>query len=304
MFKKAILSLSIVLFICGCAGKHGTAPVKEKPLPGVKINVADETGHAYISSHRPVRIISTMPSNTEILFALGLKNRIVGVTEQCNYPPEARKIQKIGGTVLNKEKMIALNPDLIVMLGDAQKNDIEKLRDLRLPVFVINPQTLPELARSIRLIGIVTGAMKEADRLAGRMISDIYNISVSRKTKARPRIFVVLWDDPLITAGKGTFIDDLINLAGGVNIAADMKGKYPIMGFEALLEDDPDFLIIAGKSKDDIKKIKEKSRWKILNAVKNNRVLLIDSDIITRPSPRLVTALDLISNFIKKQEQK
>jgi len=288
MFKKISILIAVLFVIYGCGNKE----------------VKKNTGFTFTSMHRPVRIISTVPSNTEILFALGLGDRIVGVTSQCNYPPAAKKIQKIGGANLNAEKIIALNPDLVLMLGDAQMNDIERLRCFQLPVFVINPRDLNGLISSIRLIGKITGSQKEAEALAKKISDDMRRVSLLKRAAARPKVFVVLWDDPLITAGKGTFIDNLITAAGGKNIASGMKGKYPIMSLETLIEEDPDYLVIAGKSKDDIKKLKDRNAWKLLKAVKENKILLIDSDIITRPSPRLITALDLISGFIRHQEAK
>ncbi|MCX5749621.1 MAG: cobalamin-binding protein [Candidatus Saganbacteria bacterium] len=304
MKTKIISALLILSVFSGCGAKTVEKPQKILEKPFRSAVVIDESGEPYTAVHRPVRIISTMPSNTEILFALGLKDRIIGVTSQCNYPPEARKIKKIGGADLNIEQIISLNPDLIVMLGDAQKNDVERLRRMHLPVFVINPQTLPGLIYSINILGQATGNKKEARDLSKKMQNEIYKISTQNRSRVKPKVFVMLWHNPLITAGNGTFIDDLITLAGGVNIASQMGVKYPIMNFEELIEQDPDFLIIAGKAKDEITRLKTSPKWRIIKAVKENNMLLIDSDIITRPSPRLMTALDLITSFIQKREQK
>lgn len=264
------------------------------------ITVKDDSGYRFIAISKPKRIISTMPSNTEILFALGIGDRIVGVTDKCNYPSEVKKIKKIGGVNLNIEQILLLNPDLVVMLYDAQRVEAEQFRSYGLPVFAINPHTINQLMGSIRLIGKVTGTEQTAKKIVFDMAIKISKISSRHKKPPHPKMFVILWDNPLITAGEHTFIDDLIRLVGGINIGASAKGPYPLISFESVVAQDPDYIIISGKSSKDMDKILKSEKWNKVNAVKLKKVLLIDSDIITRPTPRLIHALDLISAFIYK----
>ncbi len=267
------------------------------------ITVTDESNTKFTILSKPKRIISTMPSNTEILFNLGLSKKIVGVTTYCNYPKEARNKKKIGSQSLNTEMIFALNPDIIIMLGDAQRNQIELLRKFGLPVFVINPHKLADVPSSIILLGKITGAKKEAEDLSVKMCAKIGEISKIQKSLIKPKVFVCLYTEPLLTAGRDTFIDDMINLSGGINIGADAQGTYPLINFEKIIESDPDYIIVSGKSKKEMDYFKTSSKWNGLKAIKENHIMLIDSDIITRPSPRLVEALDLINRFINPAEE-
>ena len=249
----------------------------------------------------PQRIISTMPSLTEMLFALDLGNRVVGVTNNCNYPPEAKKKEKIGGFFLNLEKVVSLKPDLIIMLEDAQKRDIEKFKNYGLPVYTINPRKVDEVMDSLIKLGEVTGKKRKAKilvadmkrRIAAIKQKDIEMMTVLR----RPRVLVVVGSNPLIVVGGGTFIDDIIKYAGGLNIAREAKAAYPQFSFEKLMQENPDYIIVPeGVIKS--AEIQEDSRWQRLAAVKNNRILFIDADILSRPGPRVVEAIEEIAKFI------
>jgi len=249
----------------------------------------------------PQRIISAMPSLTEMLFALDLGNRVVGVTNNCNYPPEAKKKEKIGGFFLNLEKVVSLKPDLIIMLEDAQKRDIEKFKNYGLPVYTINPRKVDEVMDSLIKLGEVTGKKRKAKilvadmkrRIAAIKQKDIEMMTVLR----RPRVLVVVGSNPLIVVGGGTFIDDIIKYAGGLNIAREAKAAYPQFSFEKLMQENPDYIIVPeGVIKS--AEIQEDSRWQRLAAVKNNRILFIDADILSRPGPRVVEAIEEIAKFI------
>jgi len=262
------------------------------------VTVVDESGSRFTAISAPRRIISTMPSNTEILFDLGLGDRIVGVTSRCDFPKAATKKRKIGDINLDLEEIISLNPDLVVMLGSAQKYQIEKMRSHSLPVFVIDPRNMDQLLGSIDLLGKITGTSKKAEATITDMKKRIKAATVTRNAASLPKVLVVLWANPLTTAGKGTFIDDIVSRSGAVNIGAGAGGQYPTISFETVLAQDPDFIIVAGKSYGDIRSITDDRKWDAVKAVKDKKILLIDSDIITRPSPRIVKAMELISKFI------
>lgn len=285
MVKRIFFSTLVVIAACSASFSF---PVK----------VVDESGSRFTAISAPRRIISTMPSNTEILFELGLGDRIVGVTSRCDFPKAAAKKKKIGDISLNLEEIISLNPDLMVMLGSAQKYQIEKMRSYSLPVFVIDPRNMDQLLGSIELLGKITGRSKKAEELTADMKKRIRAATVTRMSVPAPKVLVVLWANPLTTAGKGTFIDDIVTRSGAVNIGAGAGGQYPTISFETVLEQDPDFIIIAGKSYGDMRSITDDGKWSSVKAVKAKKILLIDSDIITRPSPRIVKATELISKFI------
>jgi iron complex transport system substrate-binding protein len=243
-----------------------------------------------------------MPSITETLYALGLSEEVVGVTQNCNYPPEAKLKEKIGRETVNLEKVISLKPDLILMLEDAQKKDIEKLKRFGLPIFTVNPHTVAEVLDSIAEIGRVTGATIEARRLVAGMKKRIDHVKEPRSLfdlwRPKPLVFMVVGWEPLISAGPGTFINDVIRLAGGKNLAGKAGSPYPQYDFEELLNRDPPYIIIPEGliSMDEVKK---SDRWRQLSAVKNGRILFVDPDILFRPGPRVVLAIEVIAEFLK-----
>jgi len=253
----------------------------------------------------PQRIISGMPSITEMLFALDLGDRVVGVTSNCNYPPEAKKKEKVGGFFLNLEKTVSLKPDLIVMLEDAQKRDIEKFKNYGLPVCTINPHNLNDVLESMIKLGEVAGKKKKAEILVSEMKKRIsavkpksFGLNIILK---RPRVLAVVGYNPLIVVGGGTFIDDIIEHAGGMNIAREAKAAYPQFSFEKLMQENPDF-IIAPEGVISSAEIQKDGRWRRLAAVKNNRILFIDADILSRPGPRVVDAIEEIAKFINDKK--
>ncbi len=261
------------------------------------LTIRDETGYKFTFVSPAKRIISTMPSNTEILFELGLAKKIIAVSNKCDYPEQVKKLPKIGDINLDVEKIISLNPDLIVMLYDTQKYQIERLRKLSLPVFVINPKSFEDLASSILLLGKVTGTEKRAAELNKKIYSSISGI---KKAKNSPKVFVVLWANPLITGGKDTIVEDIVKKAGGQNVGSKAGSSYPTVDFEFLLKEDPDYIIFSGKSYSQIKSIISQEKWKQLSAIKKGNFLLIDADLITRPTIRALKSIELIANFIRE----
>lgn len=264
------------------------------------VTVKDESGVRFTALSAPRRIISTMPNNTEILFDLGLGNKIIAVSSRCDHPPQAASLPKVGDITLSAEKIASLNPDLIVMLYDTQKYQIERLRALSMPVFVVNPRNFDQLADTIMLLGRVTGTSGTARELSKKIKRGVEKASARKRKGSPPKVLVVLWPSPLITAGRDTFIDDIIKRAGGVNIGASVRGAYPSLDFEFVLSQDPDYIVYAGKSYGTMQNMLSDRKWQQLKAVRDKKVILVDSDIITRPTPRAVRALELISGFLNE----
>ena len=263
--------------------------------------VKDEWGHSIKLKKAPERIISCMPSITEMLFDLDLGDRIVGVTENCNYPEEAKKIEKVGRVKMNLEKVISLKPDLIVMLGSAQEGDIKKLRKFGLPVFVIDPEDVEGIMYSYTKLGIATNRPHAAYQITQRMERSLNWTKARIKNEGRekkPTVFIEIIHKPLMTASKDTFIHEVIESAGGENIAYWVKGKYPEYSIEKLIKKDPDVIIIPRQNIKNENVIYNDSRWQKLTAVKNKRVLFIDADIVSRPTARVADAVDEIAEFI------
>jgi iron complex transport system substrate-binding protein len=253
-------------------------------------------GVCFAQFNKP-RYISLAPSTTEILFALGLDEEIAGVSSYCNYPLRVKAKQKVGTFSLpNIEQILALKPDYIFCTGLEQVPVIEQLRQLKLKVYVADPSNVEGLLTSITDIGKITGRQKEAEGLVGSMRSQIEKI----KSKAalippqeRPKVFIEIWDDPLTTAGKGSFVDDLLTLAGGVNIAGDTQRAFSIFSPEEVIRRNPDCIILAYMNKQDpLKVLSARFGWEGISAVKNNRVYSdINPDLLLRPGPRVVIGL-------------
>ncbi|MCX5701528.1 MAG: cobalamin-binding protein [Candidatus Omnitrophica bacterium] len=252
---------------------------------------------AYCSNQR---FISLSPAATEILFALGLGELIVGDTTFCNYPEQALAVPKVGTfSEANIEKVISLNPDIIFATGLEQAQTVRRLEQVGLKVFVSDPKNLAELMQSIIQIGRLTGKESEAEALVlalqGRI--DIIKSKVERIPQdKKPKVFIEIWHDPLMTAGSGSIVDELIALSGGVNIANDTQKPYSRFSAEVAIQRNPDVIILGYMTKDNTKDlVSNRFGWKNINAVRNKRVISdINPDLILRPGPRIVDGLEEI----------
>jgi iron complex transport system substrate-binding protein len=248
------------------------------------------------------KYISLAPSTTEILFALGLDEEIVGVSSYCNYPPKARGKANVGDfSYPNVEKIFSLKPDYIFCTGLEQAPVIEELRQLGFNVYVADPKTVEELLKSIKNMGAITNRGKEAAALVKSMQDDIKKISnramfIPERSKAK--VFVEIWHEPLMTAGAGSFIDELITLAGGINIAHDIPRPYCIYSAEKVISLNPDCIIMTYMDNGSPSKLIEgRFGWNKIEAVKNNRVFNdINPDILLRPGPRITEGLKELYN--------
>lgn len=250
----------------------------------------------------PQRIVSGMPSVTEMLFALGLGDRVVGVTTNDNYPPAARQKPKIGGFFLNLEKVVSLKPDLVIMVEEAQKRDIEKFRNYRLPVYTVNPRSVSDVMETLLKLGKLTGRERTAARLVAGMKRRLAaaqpgGLSLELILRKRPKVLTVVGFNPLIVVGGGTFIDDIMKQAGAENVAGRFGTAYPQYSYESLVRENPEYIIIP-KGVAGAKELTGDPRWKRLNAVKEGKILVIDADILSRPGPRVVEAVAEIAHFI------
>ncbi|OGF48696.1 MAG: hypothetical protein A2044_01850 [Candidatus Firestonebacteria bacterium GWA2_43_8] len=268
-----------------------------------------EDGRSFNSRpDEPKRIISLTPGNTEILFALGLGDRIVGVAGCCDYPEAVKKCEKIGDYAYpDLEKIMLLKPDLVLCGGGVQKEFALKLIALKIPSIALYPENLKEVSDGILVIGKAAGREKEAVLLIKR-IEDRMNKVKSMITKdKKPKVYFEIWNLPLISAGKGSFIDELITLAGGENIFSNVNKAFPQVSAEEVIKRNPDIIITAymGKKGRISKELINRSGWSKVKAVKENRVFDdIDSDLLLRPGPRLADGLEEISKKIQNSTEK
>jgi iron complex transport system substrate-binding protein len=256
--------------------------------------------NAFASGARAQRIISLAPALTEILFGLGLEDNIIGVTTLCNYPPQASQKDKIGTfSQPNIEKILMLKPDIVFATGLEQAPYVEKMRNLGLQVYVSDPATMEELFASIEAIGALTYREEEATMMIQRMRMEIDNVQ-QRVQKVpqgqRPRVFIEVWNNPLLTAGRNSFVDEMISLAGGVNIAHDVLKPYISFSPEEVIKRNPECIILGymnGEPTEGL--IEDRLGWENVEAVKNKRIYGdISSDLLLRPGPRLIEGLKAI----------
>jgi iron complex transport system substrate-binding protein len=266
------------------------------------ITVTDDTGETFTFDSAAERVISIAPSNTEILFALGAGGKLIGDTEYCNYPEEALAIENVGGfSTVDVERIIELDPD--VVFGTSGHEEIrEQLSQAGIAVVLFKATDVDKILDNIRTVGEVVGMKSEADALVADMSATIEEVSTAAADiAARKTVFYMIWNDPLMSAGSGTFIDAVISLAGGENIAGESESAWPMFDMETLILADPDVIILAphGSSGITREQLMGDPTYAALSAVQEGAVFeLTDGDTILRAGPRIVTALQEVYGML------
>ena len=269
--------------------------------------VVDQLARRVVVPDDPVRVISMAPSITEIIFALQQENRLKGVTRYSDYPAEAKKLPRIGSYVrLDIERIVALNPDLCIATKDGNpKAIIDRLASLDIPVYVVNPHNLDSILETILEIGAILNAGYRAKTLTAGMRTRIQRVIFQvAQVNYRPRVFFQIGISPIVSAGTDTFIHELIELAGGINLAAG-RSTYPRFSKEQVLALEPEVLVITSMARQaGFEQVKsEWRRWPNIPAVRDERIFIVDSDLFDRPSPRLVSGLELLARLIHPELQ-
>ena len=247
----------------------------------------------------PQRIVSLAPSITEILFALGLGDKVVGVTDWCDYPPEALDKEKVGSyNTPDIEKIVALNPDLILVAYGTTMDVINNLVGLGLTVFGIKSTDLDDVLNDIRTVGEITDKEVEAQALTSEMAVGIQAVTnQTEELEQRPKVFYIIWNDPLQTAGSGTFIHELIEKGGGVNICGNITG-YPIISIEEVIARNPE-VIITSAWPGIYEWAMNSTELEVTAARQSASVYMCDDNLVQRPGPRLVKGLEWFAYFIQ-----
>ena len=250
----------------------------------------------------PQRIVSLAPGITETLYALGLDREIAGVTTFCTYPEAARLKPRIGGfTNISVEKILALSPDLVIGTADGnRKETVDKLESLGIPVFITNPKTLEDILAVVLQVGMITGREKAARRLTANLQNRVKHLTALVAAQKKCRVFFQVGGEPLITVGRDTLHTQLINLAGGVNIAGGEKTLYPHYSVEVVVAQQPEVILFSSmKYAEDVTQAWSHWRkWPNIPAVRDNRLIIIDTDLIDRASPRIVDGLEAMVKAI------
>lgn len=242
----------------------------------------DSRGKAVTIPWPPKRIVSTVPSLTEMLYDIGAGDQIVGVTTYCVYPPEATRKPKVGSINVDYEALAGLKPDLVATSVAVAHRSALELESQGYRVFSVDPHTVAEIASSLRLLGAVTGHEAEAERAAS-----VFEARVKAATRPPgPTVYFEHSADPLGTAGPDTYPGDAIRLAGGRNI---FDGGWRLIGWEAVLAGDPDVILLAHDRKEGLER---RSGWSNLKAVRNGRVYFVAKENFLYPTPRLADGME------------
>jgi len=292
-----VLLALVILPLVSC----NSSPTSTTPAT---ISFTDQLGRTVTLDSVPQRLISMSPADTEILFALGLGDRMVAVTEYCDYPPETAGKPTIGGFYNpNIEEIVALSPDLVFAAPIHKDQVIPQLEAKGIKVLAVTPVNVEQVLEAIILVGQVTGVEKTAKSLTANMrqrIQAVTDKTAGLTTEERPEVLYLVWHDPLYAAGANTFHDELIKMAGGVNMVTEPD--YPGINLETVIEASPD-IILAGIGMGEggdapLIFAREEARLRETSARQHNRVHGVDSEIVDRSGPRLVDALEEFARLI------
>ncbi len=284
----AVLALALP---AGCGSKADDAA---KPAGAAfPVTVTDDAGREVTVEAAPERIVSLAPANTEILYGLGLLGKVVGVTTYDDFPPEVESIEKVGDFVTpNLEAITAARPDIVFVTTGVQADIIAKLEKTGAVVIAVDPQSLEAVYASIEMVGKATGTSGKATEVVSGMKDEL--ASIQDAIDAAPvRCFVEIAQEPLYTAGAGTLMNDLIDQAGGENVVTE-EG-YVAYSVEQLLTDNPEVYLATKGSMNDPASLKDRAGYSKLTAVKNDRVVLLDDNLVSRPGPRVIEGIRQIA---------
>ena len=311
--RRLVKTALFLICLAGCgksAPGPGTPPgAGDRPaeLAGFPCTREDAFGRILILSGAPNRIVSLSPGVTEILFAIGAGGQVAGVTEYCTYPPEAAAKPKVGGfsgNTVNLESLAALKPDLVIVSQEMHQRIIAMLDQLGIRSFAVEPRNFEQVYGTIETLGALTGKPAEAQAQIAHMRAKIDRARQKRDGRERPRVFWELTDEPLMTTGGGTFINEAISLGGGVNIFAELPERWPVVSAEQVLIRRPEW-IIAGHDHGKIVEpgiLAARPGWGGMPAVQANRIAAVNADTLYRYSPRLADAVLAIADVLWGKE--
>jgi iron complex transport system substrate-binding protein len=261
----------------------------------------DDTGRKLYVAKVPSRVVSLAPSITEMLFALGLDEQIVGVTEFCDFPAGATAKPKVGYANPNLESLVALRPDLIVAPREFHRaNILAKLDELKIPVLLLEATSLENIFSHIHQLGRIFERTPTALAVTQSMRQRMAEITSRAEHLPRTRVLYIINSQPLITVGPGSYIHQMIGLVGGHNIASGASSAYPRLTMETVLKEDPEILIFPRGSVETVPRSEQQEwrRWTTLTAVQQNRLREVSADALNRPGPRVMEGLEELAKVI------
>ncbi len=280
-----LLVASIGMLVAGC-----------KPKPAT---FTDGVGRTISLEKTPEKIVSLSPAHTEILFALGLGDKVIGVSNWCNKPEEALEKEKVGDAFsLDKEKLVSLQPDIVFIPGSKDSPQVKEIEDLGIPVYVSNPESVSEVFDEIKSVAEVTGVKDKGQQLADELQNELDGVKQKLEAYEGSKVKVLVLVDPeLWTVGPGSFIDEVVALAGGENAMADVDMQYLQVSMEEVLSRDPDVILVT-VPEDQCAALAERPGWTDLRAVKEGRVYYVDGDLVSRPGPNIVEAIKEVAGYL------
>ena len=259
--------------------------------------ISDDLGRKIKIPVKIERAVSLAPNLTESIFAVGAGDKLVGVTSFCNYPQEAQKIQKVGDTISpNMETIIALKPNIVFVSTASQIETFTKtLENQNIAVYVTNPKNLDGVLSNLKQFGDIFGTSTQAEKLIGELRKRIEAVESKAKGKNQTKVFVQISKEPLFTIGKESFLTEIIERAGGVSVTKNVETAYPKLSKETALALNPEAIILS----DSEDNTEPNEVFNTSAAMRNGRVYKINADLISRPAPRIVDALEQIAKDLR-----
>jgi iron complex transport system substrate-binding protein len=260
----------------------------------------DKAGRMVSLPDNPRRIVALAPSVTEIVFVLGQERRLVGVSTHSDFPEHAKGLPRIGTYVRpDVERILALKPDLCLAVKDGNpKVLVERLETLGIPVYAVDPKNLSAIMEAVRGIGEVLGSAGKAEAVTDEMQQRIEAVAeLAANARSRPRVFYQIGLSPMVSVGKGSFLHEMIELAGGINLAAGEE-LYPRFSSEEVVTLAPEVILVSAMRSEGFRAQEHWARFATIPAVAGGRVYAVDSDLFDRPSPRLVLALEELARLL------
>jgi iron complex transport system substrate-binding protein len=291
----ALLYGASLIFLCA-ADMAAQANAPDLPAPPVTREVTDGYGRAVRVPLHPSRIVSLAPSLTETLYALGVEDRLVGDTDYCDYPPDAQKKPKVGGVINpNLEQIAILHPDLVLVTKEGNLLEtVRALDSLRIPTYATDAHTIDEIISSTQKLADVLNASAAGKTLADDLEQRLAVLQSKLAPVPPKRVLFIVWPEPLMSVGKGTFIADALRRAGAISIV-DSNQDWPQVSLEEVVHLQPDYLVLAashsGSADHDFEALANRPGWQMLDAVRNRHFAAV-SDAIIRPAPRMISVIE------------
>ncbi|MDC0261941.1 ABC transporter substrate-binding protein [Planctomycetaceae bacterium] len=307
--------LLLCVFLSGCIAESNLPDVQVvsdggEQTVGFPLTLTDAHDRKVTFSTSPTRVISVAPKNTELVYALGLGGRLVGTTTFCNYPAAALDLPKIGGVTsqtIDQEKIVALNPDLILCSNLMHESLMFTWEELQIPVLVLGAESLEEMYREMEMVARLLNDREAATKVISSLQTRV-NIVTDRVANIpadqRPKLFYQVWDEPLMGAGPSSFIGEILDLTGGTNILHDVEDPYPYVAHEIVVARNPDVIFAPTTHSQEVvlEKIAQQPGWEGITASRKKQLYLLDGDQVSRRGPRMVDALETMVGLMYPQQ--